>query len=280
MAKGKFAEYTIRGFEQAREQRQRENEFNRKMAEEQRQYGLYSEIQRMRLLNEQRQLDQAFVNVTEGDQYNKFGVTPGQYPVSLLDNVLSLSSKQDNQYSPKVYETHSVQQTPDGSFRVVPHQNLGAVATQSGGGLTPYQQYQIGNTEEDREIKRQERIDKNLFDADVLIAARQSGLVKVTDKTGNERDVYQVGENLIDPKIWKPKAQAAVNALIRDYNLAPVKNALLSQAKKAAKENGMDFESLDANQKRNILKQALDNNQTIPTPEKDVLYKFVEVYTR
>ena len=271
----------------AKEMRMKEDQFNRNMAEEQRQFSLLQAVRESELL---RQRQSNFITPKEGDIYTKYGLPAGQeIPIQLADNLLSLAN-------PKTKETKVTTSMVRQGNKFITYEHEEGASPSSGkiigespiregsagsDGLTTYQQMM-------QDERKQKRIEKNTLNVDSLIKVVQEGSTPLKDKAGKEvknakgetKNIYQIGDKTLPKELWKPKATSAVNSLLSDYGLVNVKNKILSGAKVAAKKQGVDFDSAKPETKREYLKKLLDSNQEIPEEEKDVLYKFVEVYTR
>jgi len=77
----------------AKEMRMKEDQFNRNMAEEQRQSSLLQAVRESELL---RQRQSNFITPKEGDIYTKYGLPAGQeIPIQLADNLLNLANPKE-----------------------------------------------------------------------------------------------------------------------------------------------------------------------------------------
>ena len=263
----------------AKEMRMKEDQFNRNMAEEQRQFSLLQAYRDAQLMSKQPTTE--YQNFSQEGYYK---VEPGKEPTYIQNQnkpmgtpkTITSMIRQGNEFV--TYEHQEWTSPMDG--RVIGKSPIREGSAGSDG-LTAYQQMM-------QDERKQKRIEKNTLNVDSLIKVAQEGSTPLKDKSGKEvknangetKKVYQIGDKTLPKELWKPKATSAVNSLLSDYGLVNVKNKILSGAKVAAKKQGIDFDSAKPETKREYLKKLLDKNQEIPEEEKDVLYKFVEVYTR
>jgi hypothetical protein len=296
MAKG-FGEYALEAFLQKKQQNQQERQFQKTLAETKRQNSLLGMIRQSQLdlerkrvaLEEQRvNLAEAKQNETitvgEGDRYNKLGIQPGEYPLPVFDNVIDLVGRQTakkTQSNLLRSETQNGQSVdvygyvdPQGNEIITKKTRTNL--SNNNKGLTPYQKLQS-------EEKVQARIDKNMLKADALFAAKEAGLSTIKNAQGGDIEVYQAGDQVVYPKLWKPQAKTAVKSLMRDYELDPIKKQIEKGAREIMKKgapvgyNGamiFGINSLNSAQKKDLYNKILDNNSNVLTEEQIKVLKY------
>lgn len=137
---------------------------------------------------------------------------------------------------------------------------------------------------EEAEQKKQANLEKSITDTDLWIAKTKSGLQTVGGKT--KRSGYiEIGAGnkpvLLEKNEWRAKARGSVNATVSKLGMQSDITSLWVGAKKAAKDKGVDFDSLSPEYKRNFLKSIISDPETKATEtQKKVLYQYIEIYTR
>lgn len=286
----------------AKQLRQREDQFNKQMAEEQRQSSLLNEY-RMATLKPKITTTTVKRDNTLVTYEHEEGASPsagrviGESPIR-EESTPELTTTMIRQGKNFVTYEHQKGASPT-EGRVLGESPIREESSSSSNGLTEYQRI-------NQEEKKLARIEKNNLTMEWLIGAAQQGKVKIKDSSNNEREVYKIGDTVIDPELWKPKANSTINALLKDYGLVGAKNQLITDTKKELNRHGINFDKPDETKikdflskktalsqeeiekysknpsafKRFYLKSVLDKNKEIPEEEKTVLYQFTEVYTR
>ena len=279
---GQAGKFVLEGFLKSRQQKQEQQALDKRIASQERQNTLLREVEKMRELRLQKQFEYQQTQdaieaasrlqpVEAGTQGAiSGGILAQQYP-GYFDPNQTYGQPQEPDI--KAYKEGYVRTGEGGVPEFVPYPNLPQAAEEEDRSMS-YQEFQVEKYKTEREEKRQARIDANQLKMDSLIAGAQGARTKISEGDV-ETEVYQVGDTTLPVKSWKPVATSTVNALLRDYGLTTTKNKILKGAKKTK-----GFKDASPQKKREFLKTILNNNKTIPSDKKKVLYNWVEVYTR
>ena len=281
MAQYKFGELALQSFLGQKKQQAEEAQFNKQLAQTERQNSLLNQIRQAQLAVTkdkfaETQEQNEFYRELAGDKlaFSKEKETYDREQDKIKNEfertrlgIMATNAKKNKGYI-NSYNTGYTQRNPEtGKPEFIPFKN----ATTGKSDFTPYQKYNIERNEKIDEAKRQKRINENFLTAGALFGAKRGGIKRIEDKQGNERKVYQQGETVIDPKIWELKTKSTVNQLLSDLGLKQTKKDLIEGVKNKLKETTdltkgrkltvSKWNGLTSAQKRAVLEQALLHNK-------------------